>query len=157
MNRPVIKQSIEVPYGRNRLVLLQVPLEGWPPDSAFDFHSIRWEVKTGVGWETKIELGYPELEKVLGDQASVSRLHSFNSESGRAVIQFSTKGPTDSYGSEWCLYTWREWDLLKNREHRFIEISEDIFGPPKDEFAIKCEAEAETRRKRIADQGGGAK
>jgi len=153
MPEPSAHDSIEAPDGQNRLVLLYVPIEGWAPDSAADFHSLRWEVKSSEGWETKIELGYPELETVLGDRAVVTRLHSFDPAAGRAIVQFSTNGPTDSHGCEWCLFTWRDWDLLMNREHRFIEISEDIFEPPKDEFAIKCEARAETHRKRIAESG----
>jgi hypothetical protein len=156
MPKPNAHETIEAPDGENRLVLLYVSMDvpGWPPDSAADFHSLRWEVKSAAGWETKIELGYPELDKVLGDQALISRLHSFSPETGRAVVLFSTTGPKDSFGGEWCLYTWRDWDLLNNREHRFIEISEDIFSPPQDKFAAKCEADAIIQQKQIAEQVG---
>ena len=155
MPEPNPHETIEAPDGENRLVLLYVSMgvPGWPPDSAADFHSLRWEVKSADDWETKTELGYPELEKVLGEQALVSRLHSFDPHTGRAVVQFSTNGPKDSLGGEWCLYTWRDWDLLNNREHRFIEISENIFSPPQDKFAEKCEAEAHVHQKRILEQG----
>jgi hypothetical protein len=42
--------------------------------------------------------------------------------------------------------------LLNNREYRFIEISEDIFGAPEDKFAAKCEMDAEAKLKRFAEQ-----
>jgi len=159
MPEPNAHETIEAPDGENRLVLLYVSMDvpGWPPDSAADFHSLRWEVKSSSDWQTKIELGYPELERVLGDQALVSRLHSFDPDLGRAIVQFRTTGPKDSFAGEWCLYTWRDWDLLNNREHRFIEISDDIFAHPQDAFAAKCEADAKAHHKRIAEQGGGAK
>jgi hypothetical protein len=154
MTDSYISETIEDQDGTNRLVLIYVYVDipGWPPESAADFLSLRWEVRSSNDWETKIELGSTELEKVLGDRASVSRLYSFDPFAGRAVIQLSTNGPTDSHGHIWCLYTWRDWDLLNNREYRFIEISEDIFGAPEDKFAAKCEMDAESKLKRFAEQ-----
>jgi hypothetical protein len=56
----------------------------------------------------------------------ISALHSFDPSTGRAVIKVSEDVPLEKSFSR-CVYSWREWDLLANREVRLFRVCHSPF------------------------------
>lgn len=133
------QSSILTPDGTMRLRLLMVEVGKKP--CGFNFHALVWEYFNGNEWKEKISITEKKLSKVLGENAWVADIHSFNAENGTAILRFGTEGPTDCDGMHWQLYSWREWDLLNNREHRFIEICDSPFDKLRDNLGEKMNRE----------------
>ncbi|WOO39273.1 hypothetical protein [Rubellicoccus peritrichatus] len=141
-------KSLVSETGKARLRLIFREMEPYGED----FHKLIWEELFEGEWNEKIKLDKEDLSEILGDDAWVADVHSFREEEGIAVLRLGTHGPTDSEGTVWQLYTWREWDLIRNREHRFIMVCDYPFEEFRDDRAEKYRVWWNSKRK-AAKQG----
>jgi hypothetical protein len=117
------------PPGDNRLVLriVERPLPKPQPDrKAYDFHSLVWEVRAGDTWAERVVIPREEFGRgVL--RRWVSSLHSFDPAAGIAILKVGEEQPPDARGAVHVEYTWREWDLVGNRQVRLIRVCAEPF------------------------------
>jgi hypothetical protein len=128
---PAVSTFDEVagPDGADRLVLrfVAVPTDGETHVEAFDFHSVAWEVRDGDAWAARLVITADEFQRGAGDRRSVSALHSLDPARGLAVLQVGQEQPPDARGRVSVQYSWREWDLVNNREVRVIRVCQTPF------------------------------
>jgi hypothetical protein len=92
-----------------------------PDDTFYDFHSLVWDVNDGLTWQRKATITQADLEQD-GTRRWVSDLHSLDARYGSAFIKVAE--------GDWRVtYSWREWDLLSNKEIRMIKVCECPFDP----------------------------
>jgi hypothetical protein len=128
---PVVTTFDEVagPDGTDRLVLrfVAVPTDGEAAVEAFDFHSVAWEVRDGDAWTERAVITAADFQRGAGERRSVSALHSLDAARGLAVLQVGEEQPPDARGRVSVQYTWREWDLVHNREVRVLRVCQTPF------------------------------
>ena len=139
-NAPNIKVSEEATdrQGHERLVLIliEVPLPN--PKTrmkAYDFHSLVWERKHEDRWNAKMTISRADFQRGAVHARWVSRVHSLQAEEGRAIIQVGEDGTPNEAGVVRTTYSWREWDLIGNKEIRTLRICNspfDDFETPKE-------------------------
>ena len=95
----------------------------------YQFHSLTWEVKDGSSWTSKIAITSKDFQNNVKEMRWVSEIHSIDPLKGSAIIKIADKKPSDLAGSNQVIYSWREWDLLKNKEFRMIRVCKDPFEP----------------------------
>ena len=98
--------------GKERLNLLHETDE----DGYKDFHTLRWEVHTQLGWETKLILTDTQFQGSYPFRRWISDLHSIRNDCGFAVILVAEGNCIEGSPSIDYLYSWRLWDLSKNLE-----------------------------------------
>jgi hypothetical protein len=118
--------------GDDRLVLryVEVPLPE-PYSSgrrAYDFHSLAWEARDGDGWAARVVITRDEFTHG-SPRRWVSDLHSFDPVAGTALVRVGEEQPPDAAGSVHVEYTWREWDLVRNRQVRVLRVCGAPFEP----------------------------
>lgn len=96
-------------------------------ERAFDFHLLVWEAKNGSTWTPKITITQSDFEKGTKHRRWISEIHSLAPDTGRATIKVGEEGPPDHAGSVHVTYSWREWDLVDNKEVRIIEVCDAPF------------------------------
>jgi hypothetical protein len=101
--------------GRNRLSL---QCEGG------HFRSLVWSSEDGRDWQCRAVITQPDFQSGRERQRCVTDLHSFDPATGRAIIKVGEKDPLGE-GFIRCAYSWREWDLLANRELHMLRICEE--------------------------------
>src|SRR5262249_16481683 len=105
--------------GTNRLVLrfVERPLPNpRPGQKAYDFHTLIWEATEGDKWSEKITITRADFEKGAAGRRWIAELHSFDSTKGHAVVRVGEEQSPKADGSMRVEYSWREWDLLNNRQ-----------------------------------------
>lgn len=96
----------------------------------FDFHSLVWQTKDSSNWVQKLVITGKDFEKKEFRDRWISKLHSFDPTTGVAIIQVGEMGPPDiASNTIYAQYSWREWDLFKNKEIRTIKVCKDPFDP----------------------------
>lgn len=98
---------------------------------AFDFHSLLWESKSDSKWEPRATITRSDFQTGSDLRRWISEVHSFSSDTGRAIIKVGEEGLPDPSGRIHVAYSWREWDLLANKEVRMIEVCESPSDKPK--------------------------
>jgi len=93
---------------------------------ARDFHSLVWETNDGKTWSQKKVI--PKVD-FAEKECWVSDLYSFDSSTGRAILKVAEMSKPDETNSRQCIYSWREWDILKNKQVRMIRVCKDPFEP----------------------------
>lgn len=93
---------------------------------ARDFHSLVWETNDGKTWSQKKVI--PKVD-FAEEESWVSDLNSFDSSTGRAILKVAEMSKPDETNSRKCIYSWREWDILKNKQVRMIRVCKDPFEP----------------------------
>ena len=113
--------------GRHRLLLNFIEIahpEAEGQGKFYDFHSLVWE--SGNSEERVISKA--DFEKGCERRRWVSELHSINS-AGIAVLKVGEESVRSQSGRVRVVYSWREWDLARNKEVRLIRICETPFEP----------------------------
>ncbi|MEM8947648.1 MAG: hypothetical protein AAGD11_20930 [Planctomycetota bacterium] len=106
---------VEVPRAKR----WEIPGVTVPDYTGYDFHSLVWDAKHGSAWQRKATITQAEFEQ-NGTQRWVSDLHSLDARYGSAVIKVAE--------GEWRVtYSWRQWDVLSNKEIRLIRVCECPF------------------------------
>jgi hypothetical protein len=113
--------------GKHRLLKLleAVGTEG----DAFDFHELLWQRWDGGAWVEVLNIPRQLFQGDHPLRRWVSRVHSIDPESGRAIISV---GKGDVPEGNKCIhyhYTWREWDLRGNKEIAVLKLCKDPFDP----------------------------
>lgn len=90
-----------------------------PVETCYDFHSLVWDSKDDAMWKRKATITRADFEE--GRQYGwISDLHSMDSRYGSAIIRVAE-------GDARVSYSWRQWDLLSNKEIRTIRVCECPF------------------------------
>jgi hypothetical protein len=111
------RMTITVPGGHDRLTL---QCEG-----GF-FRALIWTSEQGRDWRCKAVITQTDFQANSNRRRWVNALHSFEPATGRAVIKVAEDIPLDKSFTR-CVYSWRESDLLANREVRLFRVCEDPF------------------------------
>jgi hypothetical protein len=115
--------------GNSQLVLRYVNVDvPFNPDAnAFDFYSLDWEIKEGANWTNKSSISRASFQKGCPRHRWVSKIQSFDHGNGRAILQVGEEKPPNAAGTVRVTYSWREWDVLNNKEVRTIRVCDDPF------------------------------
>lgn len=104
--------------GRNRLILQY---------ASGDFHSLVWQSKTGQIWNGRIVITRQDFQRGWDKRRWISGIHSIDPLSGHAIIKVAEGNVAFAEGDVTYIYSWREWDLLQNREVRRLRACDDPF------------------------------
>ena len=117
--------------GAHRLLTL---LEAVGTDgNSFDFHKLLWQRRDGESWVDVLSVTKESFQGKHPLQRWVSRVHSIDPESGRAIISVAENDLPEGSKRVHCYYTWREWDLKNNKEIAVLKKCDRPFDPFEDE------------------------
>jgi len=106
----------------NRLVLFYIPvLDG----AGWDFHELVWFRLGSGAWQSVVIITAEQFQRGSNLRRWVSKLHSFNSDSGSAVVQVGEVDSPDPR-NHGVLYTWRSLHL-PTLELRTLQHCSDPF------------------------------
>ncbi len=113
---------------RLRLYFVEVSLpQRYLDEKSFDFHSLVLYSKADTDWILKSSITRSAFQLDYNRRRWVSEIHCLDSFGEIATIKLGEEGPPDASGTIHVTYSWREWDLLKNREVQTIKICESPF------------------------------
>src|SRR5262245_1591354 len=105
--------QVTITHGNDRLTLQN--------DGGY-FRALVWSTEEPGGWRCRALITQAEFQSTSDRERWVTDLHSFDPALGSAIIKVGEmEVPADKAGpggSCRCLYSWREWDLMANRETR---------------------------------------
>lgn len=110
--------------GKDRLTLRWAPSE---IAGGFDFDAVIWETKEGEMWKQRATMTQEEFELGTDRARWVDELHSFDPESGDAIIKVVEGDAPKGSDNVSYVYSWREWNILTNGQVRMIRVCEDPF------------------------------
>lgn len=116
--------------GNNRLAVrfIEKPLPNPQPGrKGYDFHSLVWEVKDGDAWKEKVVITKLDFEKNAERRGWVNEIHSFDSVKGCAVVRVGEEQPREVDGTMHVEYSWRDWDLVNNRQIQVLRVCKSPF------------------------------
>jgi len=108
---------VEIPQPKR----INIPGIRMPDEKFYDFHSLVWDIRCGSVWQRKATITQDDLE-VDGTRLWVSDLHSLDARNGTAIVKVAE-------GDWHVTYSWREWDLCRNKELRMIKVCDCPLGP----------------------------
>jgi hypothetical protein len=108
--------------GRNRIALHFVPQGG-----GANFHSLVWSVYDGASWAEHIVITHEAFQAPTKYRRWIASLHSFDPEAGRAILLVAEGDAPEGSPSIHCTYSWRDWDLLRNREVAVLAVCNHPF------------------------------
>jgi len=130
----VTQEEISDATGSNRLarVAREVtsPLDALLGCRSFDFDSLVWQTNAVGTWQDHIVISQVAFQAGRAGRRWVSQIHSLDALRGRAIIKVAEESPPRAVGGRTqidVVYSWREWNLLNNREVRCIRICADPF------------------------------
>src|SRR5258707_15348245 len=85
-----------------------------------------WQAKNGPAWSEKIVITRSDFEKSAEHRRWVIELHSFYSAKGHAIILVGEEQPRVD-GSAHVEFSWREWDLVNNRQIQVLRVCKSPF------------------------------
>jgi hypothetical protein len=95
----------------------------WAPSGdGFNFDSLAWRTRHGESWEQTLEITHEDFEAGSDRRRWVSAIHSFDPALGTAILRVAEGDTPRSAEHVHYSYSWREWDLRRNREQRFIRV-----------------------------------
>lgn len=106
--------------------LVTVSIEN-PDERSYDFHSLVWQIKDGSTWKDKVVLTQTAFQKGTNRRRWVSTLHSLDSAKGSAILKVGEGDAPENSPRVTYQYSWREWDITKNKEVRTIRVCSDPF------------------------------
>lgn len=119
-------ETIEHTNGTDRLVLRDIESrisEG----TAYDFHALVWERSDGQSWSAVVEIDAEEFQGGSRHLRWISEIESLDPNTGHAVIKVAEGDAPEGSKSVSYVYSWREWDLLENKEVRVLRTVQDPF------------------------------
>ncbi len=108
LSRP---ETVYAPGGRDRL---RVYLEA--RGVGLDFHSLAWERRRAFRWLPHVTLKQSDFAQPNKHPRWVSHLHSFDPSQGVAILKIGEGDAADNAPVMRVSYSWRKWDLIRNRE-----------------------------------------
>lgn len=100
--------------GINRLKLIFIGEDG-----GYNFDSLVWEKYVSEEWLAQTTITQQEFDSTQ-TRKWISALHSFDSENNEAIIQVGEMD-TPKNMSCWAIYSWRKWDLVKNKQLALLQ------------------------------------
>ena len=95
------------------------------------FRALVWSSERGGEWHCRVVITQADFECDCDRERWPNALHSFDPATGCAIIKVGEmEVPRDKAGPggfRRVVYSWREWDLLANRELRVLRVCEDPF------------------------------
>jgi len=119
MDKVITDQS-----GQHRLTMHFAP-EG----KGANFHSLTWARSEGSSWSDRVVITRDTFQPPSRHRRWVANLHSFDPETGRAIIQVAEGDAPVGAPDVHYIYSWREWDLEWNREVRLLALCKSPFDP----------------------------
>jgi hypothetical protein len=109
--------------GNHRLLLRFIEIVRPRPrdERGFDFHSMIWESKVDSKWKRKLIIRKSDFQGDAKQVRWISEIHRLDPHSGCATIKVAEEGPPDSAGTVRVKYSWRDWDLVGNKQIRVIQ------------------------------------
>src|SRR5262245_4884195 len=92
-----------------------------------DFYSLAWHSKAGHVWAGRVVITRQDFQRGCDRRRWVAGIHSIDAASGRAIIKVAEGNVELADGDVVYIYSWREWDLLANREVRRLRVCDDPF------------------------------
>lgn len=97
----------------------------------YNFECLLWRTNSLGRWRDKVLITRQAFQGGRSLDRWISRIGAFDPINGRAVIKVAEESPTARTNSTggWVdtIYSWREWDLLNNREIRVVRVCKDPF------------------------------
>jgi hypothetical protein len=113
--------------GRNRLTLFYIGNIDQDKECGYNFHSLVWSVSDNEIWQKYLTISEKEFDSDPKLLKWISEIHSFDSETGSAILKIAEgDAPRDSESINY-IYSWREWDLVNNIEISYLQKCEDPF------------------------------
>lgn len=95
------------------------------------FRALVWSSEQSSEWVCRAIITQSEFQHGSDKRRWVSALHSFEPATGHAIIKVGEDDVPFAEGIPGqvvrCIYSWREWDLLNNREVRLLRVCYDPF------------------------------
>jgi len=95
----------------------------------WDFHSLAWERRKLIRWHPYIVLSESDFALPSRCARWVSEVHSFDPIRGEAILKVAEGDAPDSAPEVRIKYSWRRWDLTRNRELERLQECVDPFEP----------------------------
>jgi hypothetical protein len=123
---PNLRKTIYAPDRRDRLRLrFAASGTGW------NFDSLVWERRQSIRWRAHLTLTQAEIELPNKHNRWVSEMHSFDPLRGEAILKIAEgNAPYDAERVK-INYSWRRWDLVRNREIERLQECANPFEPLK--------------------------
>jgi hypothetical protein len=100
----------------------QLVIRWTPSGDGFNFDSLVWRSRSGDAWQQILVITRQEFESGGDRRRWVSGVHSFDPAQETAILRVAEGDAPRAAQRVHYTYSWREWDLRKNREHRFIRV-----------------------------------
>jgi hypothetical protein len=112
------------PNGEDRLCLYYVPC-----GDGSDFESLSWEKLEEGQWRSLVAITREQFQGAHAYTRWVSELFSLDPQRGWAAIKVAEGNRPAGPHSVRYDYSWRTWDLVKNREVGRLKDCDDPFEP----------------------------
>lgn len=93
------------------------------------FRALVWSSEQGREWVCRAIITQSDFQHGCDKRRWVNALHSFEPATGHAIIKVGEDDVRFGEGVHnevvRCIYSWREWDLLNNREVRLLRVCYD--------------------------------
>jgi hypothetical protein len=108
--------------GKHRLMMRYVAV-----DRGYDFDALVWRTQDASEWKQRLIITRDDFERGTDRRRWVSEIHSFDPDTGNAIIKVAEGDVPKNSGTVHYIYSWREWSLLTNAEVRLIRVCADPF------------------------------
>jgi hypothetical protein len=115
------------PSGEDRLSLYYFARA--EDEGGSDFHSLVWEHCNSNEWQIQCLITRDQFKSENNRRRWISELHSLDLQRGIAVIKVAEGNRPEGAFPVWYDYSWRAWDLLKNREIEKLKNCASPFEP----------------------------
>jgi hypothetical protein len=101
----------------------------WPNEKSYDSHSLVWQRFESGLWIDHITITQDDFQRGNPHRRWISSIHSFDPVSGIATLKIAEGNAPENSGAISYAYSWREWDIGKNREVKVLRLCRDPFEP----------------------------
>ena len=114
--------------GSNSLVLIYEGLIYEGEEHGYDFNSLIWSKKnSNEDWEPYLTISREDFDTDPQFAKWINEIHSFDPSNGHAILRIAEgDAPRESYEVKYE-YSWREWDLLNNKQIELLQVCNDPF------------------------------
>jgi len=85
--------------------------------TGYDFHSLLWEHRKGSTWVRHRTI---KFRPTADASPRICELHSFDAANGTAILKMSECHRPEGSRTTSGIYSWRRWDLKRNKELGFL-------------------------------------
>ena len=100
-----------------------------PNEKSYDSHSLVWQRFERDLWIDHITITQDEFQRGNPRRRWISSIHSFDPVSAIATLKIAEGNAPENSGAVSYTYSWREWDIGKNCEVKYLRLCKDPFEP----------------------------